>query len=139
MDQRRQILVVARDPHLANKFLSWLGAGRYFLTLVTSFAAAKLHLRADETSLLITEVKLDAYNGLHLALRAQAAHVPTVVIGPSDPVLEKEARDAGATYLPRIPGQRELFDLVEQMLLPRADVDAGGQAVEISWSGARPI
>lgn len=139
MDQRRQILVVARDPNLANKFLSWLGAGRYFLTLVTSFTAAKLHLRADETSLLITEVKLDAYNGLHLALRAQAAHVPTVVIGPSDPVLEKEARDVGATYLPRIPGQRELFDLVEQMLLPASDAVPVGHPVNMSWRDARPV
>jgi DNA-binding NtrC family response regulator len=139
MDQRRQILVVARDPNLANQFLSWLGAGRYFLTLVTSFAAAKLHLREDETSLLITEVKLDAYNGLHLALRAQAARVPTVVIGPSDPVLEKDARDVGATYLPRIPGQRELFDLVEQMLLPSEGGMPVNTPVAVSLRHARPV
>ena len=58
-------------------------------------AKALLDTRPD---FLITEVKLGAYNGLHLAIRAAGQHTPTIVIGHMDPILQREAERAEAAF-----------------------------------------
>jgi DNA-binding response OmpR family regulator len=98
MKPRHRILVVARDTSLASVLLTWLGGAHHELALVTTFAAAKLQL-ATVPDLLITEVKLGAYNGLHLALRAREAGIPALVLGEPDPVFERQAEQLGAEYL----------------------------------------
>ena len=50
-------------------------------------------------SVLIAEVRLGDYNGLHLALRAKAGSIPALVLGNPDPVLEREAERLGVVYL----------------------------------------
>lgn len=95
---RHQVLIVARTPALADDLSLWLGAAGYGLSVVTTFAAAKLHLQMDP-SLVITELKLGEYNGLHLAVRASAQRTPVVVIGDADPFFQREAEQLGATYL----------------------------------------
>lgn len=91
----RHILAVAPSQSVAAKLVRLLGdASR--LVVVTTFAAAKVHLDSPP-DLLITEVKLGEYNGLHLALRARAAGIPAIVLG--DRVFEREAEQLGATYL----------------------------------------
>ncbi|HWC30900.1 MAG TPA: hypothetical protein VG845_12545, partial [Dehalococcoidia bacterium] len=70
------------------------------LTVVTTFAAARSRLRALP-DVLITEVRLADYNGLHLALYAQADGIPTIVLGDADPVAEAQAAEFGATFMKR--------------------------------------
>jgi hypothetical protein len=76
---------------------SILSAG-YGLTVVGDFGTAKAYLD-KRPDLLVTEVKLGAYNGLHLAIRASAQRIPTIVIGDTDPVLKADAERQHATYL----------------------------------------
>lgn len=93
-----RILVAAQNTGLASTLVTWLGEARHEFALVTSFAAAKFHM-GTLPDLLITEVKLGEHNGMHLALRARAAGIPTLVLGVQDPMTEREAAQVGAEYL----------------------------------------
>lgn len=93
---------------------SLLSAG-YEPTVVSDFAGAKASLD-KRPDLLITELKLGAYNGLHLAIRAGVSRTPTIVVGDIDPVLRADAERQQATYLtPPIDPQR-LVALVGELL-----------------------
>lgn len=98
MSHARRILVVAQDTTLASTLLAWLGGAHHELVIVTTFAAAKVHLKTLP-DLLITEVKLGEYNGLHLVLRGRADGIPAIVIGAQDQVFEGQAHQLGAAYI----------------------------------------
>ena len=112
---RRQILIVGQKARITDALIAWLSPAGYELSVVTSFAAAKAHLK-DGPDLLITELKLHEFNGLHLALRAQLAKIPAIVIGPDDPVLTRDAFELGATYLHGLPDGAALLALVADLL-----------------------
>jgi DNA-binding NtrC family response regulator len=99
MSPRHQILIVTQTPALGNHLRSWLSAEGYWITVAATFAAAKFHLQTGQPTLVITELKLGEYNGLHLAVRATSNHVPVLVIGEHDTFFEHEAEQLGATYL----------------------------------------
>jgi DNA-binding response OmpR family regulator len=93
-----RVLVVAPTSPLAANLVEWLTEAGYEVILVTSFLAAKGRLDLTPSAL-ISEVRLGDYNGLHLALRAKASEIPSIVIGNPDPVLEREAERLGVGYL----------------------------------------
>jgi DNA-binding response OmpR family regulator len=115
MPRRHHVVIVAQNPALATALLSWLGSAGYELAIVTTFAAAKA-LLDTEPALLISEVKLGEYNGLHLALRARGRSIPAIVIGPQDPVLRKDAEELGASYLTSVLRRRHVLDVVAHRL-----------------------
>ena len=124
MTARPHILVVSQNPRWANALLSWLGAAGYELALVATFAAAKKHLSA-QPDLVIADVKLGAYNGLHLAVRARGAGIPTIVIGPNDPVLRRDATQLGTHYLDVESDRDGLLTSVESVLGGGAEAAPG--------------
>jgi DNA-binding NtrC family response regulator len=70
------------------------------------FVGARARLLASPPHLLVTNIRLGAYNGLHLAHLAATLALPTrvIVYGDADSVaLAREAQIAGAFY---VPGQR---------------------------------
>lgn len=99
MGHGHKILVVAQSSSLAGTLLTWLSDRNHDLVLVNSFAAAKVHLRTSP-HVLITEIKLGAYNGLHLVMLGKASGVRAIVLGDSDAVFEQLAAQLGAAYLP---------------------------------------
>ena len=98
MNGRQQILIVTQTPALANDLRAWLSAHGYWITATDTYGAAKFQLEM-QPSLVITELKLGEYNGLHLAVRANSNHIPVLVIGDRDRFFEHEAEQLGATYL----------------------------------------
>jgi DNA-binding NarL/FixJ family response regulator len=65
------------------------------------FPAARAQMSATSYDLLITNLRLEAYNGLHLVLLAAAAGLPTrslVYDERQDASLAREAQRAGAFY-----------------------------------------
>jgi DNA-binding response OmpR family regulator len=98
MSQGRRILVVAQSTTLASTLLTWLSDPQTELVIATTFAAAKHHL-TTRPDLLIAEVKLGEYNGLHLALRGRALGVPSIVLGSDDEAFSRQAEQLGAMYL----------------------------------------
>jgi hypothetical protein len=120
MNQGRRILVVAQAPTIAGTLVS-LGLSRDDsddLVVFTTFARARTQLMAG-MDLLITEVKLGAHNGLHLAVRALAAGIPSIVIGPSDPVFEHEATRLGAAYVSTSRLRHGTLESLITRLIPR--------------------
>src|SRR5262245_33117615 len=115
MPRRHHVVIVAQNPALATTLLTWLGSAGYELAIVTTFTAAKA-LLDTKPALLISELKLGEYNGLHLALRARGLDIPAVVIGPEDRVLQRDADELGATYLTSVLRRSQLLELVTKRI-----------------------
>ena len=120
---RRTALVVSRDGRSAAKLCARIRNIGHDALFVPTYATAKALLQTG-IDLLITDVKLGDYNGVHLALRAQSLDVPTIVVGPKDAVLQRDAVSVGATY---VAGQLEQ-ELLEERLSPLADDPADPSA-----------
>lgn len=74
--------------------------------VASGFLDAREALAHDPPDVLVTELRLGAYNGLHLALRGKAVRPgmkAIVVTRTADPVLQKEAAGIGAELLVREP------------------------------------
>lgn len=130
MNLQPQMVIVAETPALADDLRAWLVAEGYRPTVETTFASAKVRLRTHP-HLVITQLRLGAYNGLHVALHARCEGVPAVVIGEPDTGFERYAKQLGAAYV-RINelGRERMLALVRDMI-PSACADRhdnGGSA-----------
>jgi ActR/RegA family two-component response regulator len=79
-----------------------LSAAGYRVTNAGDFREAANAITAAPPDLLVTELRLGAYNGLHLihrGLRSRGDMRSIVLTGFPDPVLESEARSIGASYI----------------------------------------
>ena len=108
------VLVVAPTATVATTLFAWLTDAGCAPLVVSSFSAAKQYLE-ENPCLLISEVRLGEYNGLHLALRAQAHGVPAVILGEPDVVLQREATQLGAIYLSRGIDAQQLLSVIRPL------------------------
>ena len=115
MTCRFRILVVAQEQKVSEKLTSWVKALGHQVVLATTFAGGRAQLEAAP-DLLVTELKLGEYNGLHLALRAQAAGIPAIVVGPADDVLERDAEALGAQYFATPVSRARIVEALQQTL-----------------------
>src|SRR5688572_18859863 len=77
------------------------GAG-YRVRSARSFDEAKMLLAAEPPDILITDLRLGQYNGLHLVLRTRTDHPEMAALVTSrfaDPVLEAEAHRQHAQFI----------------------------------------
>src|SRR3990172_5848552 len=98
MTSHQRILLVAPSDEVANTVAPWLESAGFELVQQKGFAEARATL-GTRPDLVITEVKLGPYNGLHLAILAGGQGTPAIVIGDRDPVLQGEAEHQSAVYL----------------------------------------
>ena len=110
-----QALLVGRSGGVASELVPALAAAGYQTLVACEFGEAKA-LLTKRPSLLITEIELGAYNGVHLAIRAQALGTPTLVIGDPDPVLEADAKPQRAMYLTPPLDPHRVLGLVSELL-----------------------
>ena len=118
MDQSHKVLVVAQDTRLAMTLVSLLRESGCEPAVTTSYSAGRdqLDLRP---AFVIAEVRLGAYNGLHLALKARAKGIPAAVFGDANPTTEREARQVGAAYLNAFDLEKaELQSLLRAAITP---------------------
>jgi DNA-binding NtrC family response regulator len=106
MEVQSQLLIVSPSPSLAENLIEWVVSAGYRPCVATTFESAKHHLRSNP-QIVITQVRLHEYNGLHLALRAREAGIPAVVVGDADTVTAREAEELGATFVKREELKRE--------------------------------
>lgn len=92
------VLLVAPTTRIASDVSAGLLAVGLRVTLVTSFKGARKALESCP-DLLISEVRLGEFNGLHLALRAQLRGIRAIVIGVLDRLTQQDAATFGAVYL----------------------------------------
>lgn len=114
-----RLLVVDDDQELLNLIEDGLSRAGYAVTACRRFEDARAALLEAPFALLMTDIRLGAYNGLQLALVARAHYpdIPIVVLtGYEDPVLRAEAERLGATYLMKPMTLAELRDHVARAL-----------------------
>ena len=95
--ERRAVVVAVRDPRIDDA----LRALDFEVVVVPDFPAARLALD-EATDLLVTALRLGAYNGLHLILHAQVQHPrlrSLVIAAADDRVLRAAAWELGAAFI----------------------------------------
>jgi CheY-like chemotaxis protein len=103
IDMAQRILIVEPNPAYAAKVAKTAEAAGWVATVHATFEEARRDLAAQEFDTLIGNVRLDGFNGIHLAYLAKERRGTIAVIVYStlhDPVLVREARSAGAFYEP---------------------------------------
>jgi len=127
MDLRPQVLIVANTPARAEHLRGWLIPRGYQPRVAMTFASAMIQLRTHP-DLVITELKLGPYNGLHVAFRARCEGIPAVAIGNPDTVLERDARQLGATFVKSGELERDrLLAVVQALISSRTGVAEGSR------------
>src|SRR5258705_12137358 len=117
---RQRVLVVATNPDVAERVVGCFAG--HDTVVRTDFAAAKSELDAHPPDLLVSEVRLGAFNGLHLAIRAngRGLHTRTILIGAPDRMLQAEASEHHAHYLTTPVDEVRLRATVRRLSSPTA-------------------
>lgn len=100
------------DPVLTDAMFSVAAATSlgFHVTVANTFQEALERLRVPPV-LLMADIRLGEYNGLHLVLRGKAARrdlAAIVTSGIADPVLQPEAEQFGATFVLKPTSAQEL-------------------------------
>ena len=151
-----KILIVDDDePTRAGLAMLLAEAGYETVTAATVPVASKL-LSDERPDLLLVDIRLDAYNGLHLvAIRPEP--IPAIVLtGFADPAIEADARRLGAEFLLKPIAPSVLITLIQRLLFsgrmgppavrrwPRKSVtkdvrvdidDAAARVLDVSYGG----
>ena len=119
IEQPPTVLVVDSDLLALALTVGVLRQAGYVCTSATSFADARAHLADTSPDLLVTAVRLGAFNGLLLVLRrffSDPSRRAVVTDAAHDPVLAREARRAGAVYVVTPVSPQGLLTLVADQL-----------------------
>ena len=114
-----QALVVhvanGQHPGALTRELTGLG---FAVAVVTNFADAKNRVTTEPPDLLVTDVRLGPFNGLHLVSAAKSVKpaLAVIVVGDAeDLALSGEAERAGATFLLAPPSAGDLSGAIRRM------------------------
>ena len=97
-----RILVLDDDEHALEGFVELLREAGYNVTGASTFESAKRLLGLEPFDLLITDVRLRGFNGLHLVMQVRAEYPDTEVIiisGYDEPLIELEASRHNAVFV----------------------------------------
>jgi len=98
----RQVLVVDDDHSLLRLVSQWLTGGGFSVVACDSFEEARRELALHPPDVLLTDLRLGAFNGLQLVILANEQHpqpLTVVMSAYDDPTLREEAERCGARYL----------------------------------------
>ncbi len=104
--------------------VSGLANSGFHITVAESFQEAKALIDKQPPAVLITDVRLREYNGLHLVLRGKAARpdmAAIVVTSVADPVLQAEAERMNATFILKPTTRQEFLAAVYRTLFRSAE------------------
>lgn len=111
-----KILVVEDDNATRRGLVALLRNAGYDVVAVDSIPEAKKALASEHPDLLLTDVRLGAFNGLQL-LATNPNPIPAIVMtGFPDRVLEAEAQHLGAEFMLKPVEPTELMAMVERKL-----------------------
>ena len=130
----KQVLIVDDDEAVLGMFTGILRNAGHEVKPFSRFEAAKAYLSTVKPDVLISDVRLGAFNGLQLVVYAKLEHpdmIAIVLTGFDDPVLRTEADNAGALYLVKPIESQRLLDLVAGKPDPTSET-AGNPARQAS-------
>ncbi|HKB10347.1 MAG TPA: response regulator [Vicinamibacterales bacterium] len=96
------ILLVESDRTVLRRIEALLSSAGHLVAAVSTYYEAKQLLDSVSPDMLIVSVRLDAFNGMHLAVRSRREYPlpPVMVIGPApDAVVQIEAERIGAIFI----------------------------------------
>ena len=98
--QPSSVLVVDPDPVFVSQLAPIITSSGYRCIPITEFVAARLELYTRRPDVLLTNLRLGAFNGIHLAYLAKINRPETrvMVYGKNDHLLASEIQKAGAFY-----------------------------------------
>ena len=114
--EHNRVLIVDDEPALLDALKIALERGQCDVTACRAFEEARQHLLTEEFDVLVTDVRLGAFNGIQLAVvaRDRNAEMKIVVFsGYDDPVLRSEAANLGATYLVKPITAEQLLNFID--------------------------
>jgi DNA-binding response OmpR family regulator len=118
MSHTQRVLIVDDEPGLLDGMTTALELGGREVVACRTFEDARQRLLTDDFDILLTDVRLGAYNGIQLAVIARAKNPDIGIIvfsGFDDPVLRAEAARVGAHYLVKPIGSEQLLDLMRTL------------------------
>ena len=98
----KHVVVVDDDRAVLGLVERWLTAAGFSVVTCDGYEAAKEYLSAMTPDVLLTDVRLGAFNGLQLVILAKERGPRTTIVVMSafdDPSLRKEAMVCGAEYI----------------------------------------
>ena len=107
------LLLVDDDLSLLGALSRFLSDHGFDVTSCSTFEDAKREIATLQPEIVVTDVRLGAFNGLQLALLARDVRPDVRIVvfsGFDDPVLKEEARRIGATYLVKPVSGHSLVD-----------------------------
>ena len=114
-----KILIVEDDNTNRAGLVQLLRAAGYDAIGAATFEQGRQLLTTENPDLLITDVRLESFNGLQLII-TRLHSVPTIVItGFADRILETEAKHLGADYLVKPFSPSALLTLIAEKLRPK--------------------
>ncbi len=112
MNAPAQVLLVEDDESVMRLLERWFSQAGYDVVSCPRFLDARHFLAAHTPDVLVTDVRLGEYNGLHLVMLAKGSKpesVAIVVSGFDDSVMRDEAQRAGAVFLLKPLDREELL------------------------------
>jgi DNA-binding response OmpR family regulator len=114
-----------------------LASAGYRVIPVATLRAAIKAFREEKPDAGVADIRLGAYNGMHL-LAVNTTGIPIIVMtGFVDPVLERDVRQLGGTYLLKPFAPSALLSLLER-LLPPSDGSTPKSPPKRRWT-RRPV
>jgi two-component system response regulator YesN len=106
------------DPGLLDVLGRFLSDSGYSVIPSSTFEDAKHEITTRRPEILVTDVRLGAFNGLQLALLARDLNPDVKIVvfsGYDDPVLKDEAHRLGASYLVKPVSGHDLVQELEKL------------------------
>jgi DNA-binding response OmpR family regulator len=119
-------LVVEPDVSDRTRVVSALTTAGFIVTAIDSFVEARVYFAQQPPMVLVTDIRLRAYNGLQLVLRGRLISPSTAMVVTSaldDTVLRREAEQAGATFALKPITAAELCAVVVRTALRKPNPD----------------
>lgn len=113
--QAQRVLVVDDEPALLDALTIALERSGRTVVPCRSFAEARREVLGDGYDVLVTDVRLGAFNGIQLAVMARDKDPEMRIVvfsGYDDPVLREEAARLKATYLVKPVSAEELIEVI---------------------------
>ena len=111
-----RVLIVDDEPALLDALKIALERGDCDVTACRTFEDARQRLLSEHFEVLVTDVRLGAFNGIQLAVVARDRNPAMKIVvfsGYDDPVLRSEAANLGATYLVKPITAEQLLNFID--------------------------
>ena len=97
----------------------WLAEWGRSVVVCRTFHDAKAYLADNTPDVIITDIRLQDYNGLQLVVHMGAKRqAPTCIVmtGHDDPVLRREAEQMHALYMVKPFGRKDFLDAIDELV-----------------------